>query len=223
MQVVGVDGYAKGWVAIVLEDGQFHSARLHRAFADLLAAYPDAIAIGVDIPIGLPAGGRRTADEAARQFIGISRAGSVFWTPPLAALQAQSHAEAVARCRELGAPGVSAQAFALRDKILEVDRALRPHVREIHPEVTFCALAVEPLASGKKSWTGLMTRRRLLAERGGIVLPDELPEVDAAHADDVLDAAAAAWSANRIARDKAEALPNPPERDDRGRPVAIYY
>jgi predicted RNase H-like nuclease len=40
--------------------------------------------------------------------------------------------------------------------------------------------------------------------------------------DDVLDAAAAAWSANRIAKGEAVSLPDPPESKD-GLQVAIWY
>ncbi|MGH9461043.1 MAG: DUF429 domain-containing protein [Vicinamibacteria bacterium] len=40
--------------------------------------------------------------------------------------------------------------------------------------------------------------------------------------DDVLDAAAASWSAARIARGEAASLPAPPERDANGYPMAIW-
>jgi predicted RNase H-like nuclease len=43
-----------------------------------------------------------------------------------------------------------------------------------------------------------------------------------APADDVLDAAAAAWTARRKAVGEARSLPDPPELI-RGRPVAIWY
>jgi len=41
--------------------------------------------------------------------------------------------------------------------------------------------------------------------------------------DDVVDAAVVAWSATRIARGEAQSLPEPPEHDSDGRPVAIWY
>ena len=65
-----------------------------------------------------------------------------------------------------------------------------------------------------------MERMRLLAA-AGVELPDELSTGQAA-ADDVLDAAIAAWSATRKARSEAVPLPpDPPVQD--GRPVAIWY
>lgn len=44
-----------------------------------------------------------------------------------------------------------------------------------------------------------------------------------APADDVLDAAAAALTAGRIAEEKARSLPDPPEKHPGGRAVAIWY
>ncbi|HCP61807.1 MAG TPA: DUF429 domain-containing protein, partial [Actinobacteria bacterium] len=55
----------------------------------------------------------------------------------------------------------------------------------------------------KKSWNGLMQRWRLLSSEG-IELPEAAGPAGAAAPDDVLDAAAAAWSANRIANGVSE-------------------
>jgi predicted RNase H-like nuclease len=73
-------------------------------------------------------------------------------------------------------------------------------VFEVHPEVSFRELVRRPLAP-KRTAVGASERRLALAE-AGIDLPD-LPYP----LEDVLDAAAAAWSANRYAR--GEALPLP--------------
>jgi len=74
----------------------------------------------------------------------------------------------------------------------------------------------------KKSWNGQMERRRLLAD-AGIVLPDGLTgRAGEVPVDDVLDAAAMAWTARRVADGVAIPLPSPPERIA-GRDVAIWY
>jgi predicted RNase H-like nuclease len=215
VRVVGVDGYPKGWVAVSLVDGWFESARLFPEFKDVLAAYPDAAAIGVDIPIGQPALGEvRRADREAKRFVG-PRHSSVFLTPPRAALEAKTHQEALAHA------GLSRQAFALARKILEVDEAVAragDRVHEVHPEVSFAAMAGRPLDAPKRSWRGLMRRRKLLAGKG-VELPDDLASVDAAAADDLLDAAVAAWSADRIARGVAKTLPKQPNP---GEPTIRY-
>ena len=71
-------------------------------------------------------------------------------------------------------------------------------VYEVHPEVSFVALAGQHLEVSKKQWNGHNARRALLAAHG-ILIPDDLGNTGTVGADDVLDAAAAAWSAHRIA------------------------
>jgi len=199
----------------VIEDDRFAGSLLAATFAQLLGALTDAAAIGVDIPIGLPSESGRDADRAARAFVGPRR-NSVFPTASRAALDAPTYAEGRAIM-----PSLSAQSFALGKKILEVDSCLEDRVFEVHPEVSFAALAGgQHLLHSKKSWNGQMERRRLLAT-AGIELPDEM-EVGPAAADDVLDAAVAAWSAARKARGEAAMLPPDPPIQA-GRPVAIWY
>jgi predicted RNase H-like nuclease len=67
-----------------------------------------------------------------------------------------------------------------------------------------------------------MLRRRLLASNG-IELPDDLQDAGAAGVDDVLDAAAAAWSAARIAGGTARSFPPEPESGSDGHRAAIWY
>jgi predicted RNase H-like nuclease len=76
---------------------------------------------------------------------------------------------------------------------------------------------------GKKIWRGQRARLRVL-EAAGIYLPEDLGQAVArVPADDVLDAAAAAWTAHRIAHDVVECLPDPPQRNVRGQSIAIWY
>ena len=214
--VVGVDACRGGWIAIVLNDGRFADSVFSPTFAGLVERFADAAAIGVDIPIGVPTDGTRAADAEARAFVGPRRS-SVFATPPRVALAAATYAEARAV-----APSLSAQSFALRKKILEVEATLaNERVFEVHPEVSFAALnGGGHLQHSKRTWNGQMERRRLLA-RKGVVLPDKI-EAERAAVDDVLDAAVAAWSAVRKAHGKAKSLPADPPMED-GRIIAIWY
>ena len=41
--------------------------------------------------------------------------------------------------------------------------------------------------------------------------------------DDILDAIAALWTAHRISNGTAETLPDPPPRDEVGRPMEIVF
>jgi predicted RNase H-like nuclease len=224
-EVVGVDGCAGGWLAIVLRGGAFAGAAFSPRFSDLLAAVPTNAVVAVDIPIGLSQSGWRKADAEARRFL-RGRSSSVFSTPPRPVVQASTYEEANRRCRALTGQGLSRQAFALAQKILDVDQARAgagARLYEVHPEVSFRALAGMPLQAGKRTWTGY-AERRVLLERAGIVVPVDLGSAGRmAGVDDVLDAAVAAWSAQRIARGEARCLPDPPERDPDGRSVAIWY
>nr|BFE75376.1 hypothetical protein GCM10020092_086770 [Actinoplanes digitatis] len=58
--------------------------------------------------------------------------------------------------------------------------------------------------------------------RHGIVLPDHLGPAGQAPPDDVLDAAAVAWSAHRMATGAALSHPSPPEENN-GTRIAIWY
>lgn len=222
LDVLGVDGARRGWLTIRLSGGTFSGAQSFEKFADLVRAFPRAVVIGVDIPIGLPARGRRKADELARKKIRPLH-NSVFFAPPRPALEAEHFAEAVEIARSLDS-SLSRQSYALRSKILEVLQTLEappleagPRIVEVHPEVSFWAMnGKRSLSHPKKSWNGVMARLQL-------DLPSLIESVDKASADDVLDAAAAAWSAWRVACGQAQSLPDPPEEDQAGRPMAIWY
>lgn len=203
MLTLGVDAARGGWIAVVFEDGLFADALLERRFPALLERCPEAAVVGVDVPIGLPElGSRRRADLVARAVVGPRRS-SVFFTPPRVALEAATYGEARAL-----APGISAQGWALKASILDVDRVRDPRVREVHPEVSFAVLSGEPLAFAKRTWNGQRERLRLLAG-AGIALPDQL-DAGLVRADDVVDAAVAAWTATRIARGEHVIFPPDP-------------
>jgi predicted RNase H-like nuclease len=104
---------------------------------------------------------------------------------------------------------------------LEAAVAVRHSLREVHPEVSFCAMAGRHLAWPKTSWNGLHERVQLLRDQQ-LVIPTEIAAIGNAGAADLLDAAAAAWSAARIANGHALSLPDPPQMAN-GRQIAIWY
>jgi predicted RNase H-like nuclease len=125
----------------------------------------------------------------------------VFPAPTRASLEAPTYAAA-----RLVDPALSAQSYALRGKILEVDEARHAGpVVEVHPELAFLRFAGAVLVS-KRTWDGAVQRRAVLAAEG-VVLPDDLgPTGGTAAVDDVLDAAACALVAQDVAAGTAEAL-----------------
>jgi len=226
--VVGVDGCAAGWVAVTLgRAGHPAATVVSVAVAATLDCLPLAGSItGIDMPLGLLAAGWRDADLLARRALG-RRGATVFSIPPRPVWECQTYAEANRACRELTGKGFSIQAWGLRRKIAEADefrrRALaapRPaRLYEVHPELSFTALAGAPLPDSKHTRAGLTIRRELLAQ-AGILLP---AKIAGAGENDLLDAAAVAWSARRIAVGQAITLTNPAQRADDGTEIAIRY
>lgn len=194
---------------------------MHATFDSVLAALTDATAIGVDIPIGLVARGVREADLEVRRFL-VRRPSSLFVMPPRGVVTARTYETACARAVTSTGKRISRQAFNLFEKLREVDRHVGDaRLVEVHPETSFALMAGEPgLVHGKRSWAGVARRRALLAAEG-IALPDAFgTAVDAVGVDDVLDAAAAAWSARRFARGEARTFGGG-QRDRSGRSIAI--
>ena len=209
MRVAGLDGTKGGWVAIVLEDGRFVRDELLRPETSDFGDLDDAVVVAIDIPIGF---GPRRADGAARAFLG-GAARTVFTTPSRDVLT-----------RPFGPGlGVSAQAHALGKRVIHVTALAEDddRIHEAHPEVSFRAMnRGAPLAHRKKSAGGVVERMALLRDHG--IALRRLRAAAAAPIDDVLDAAACAWTADRIANGRASTLPDPPEVVD-GRCVAIWF
>jgi len=232
--VAGVDGCRGGWVAVRLagDPPAFAGALAAAGFAELLARLGDAAVVAIDIPLGLAEAGWRAADTLARAALGRAGA-SVFLIPPRPALEAATHAEASALCSAQLGQGCSIQAWGLRRRIFEVEAARLaapaggPRLVEAHPELCLATMAGAPLAWSKKTARGHELRRALLAGQG-IQLPAGPVEPGAKGVrvapDDLADAAAAAWTAARVAAGRAEPLPDPPAAgaDRHGWPIAIW-
>jgi predicted RNase H-like nuclease len=215
--VTGIDGCRSGWVAVTLSgDG------VRVRTAGTLDELDIQGVTGIDMPLGLLADGWRTVDAVARRELG-GRGASVFAIPPRPVWAAPDYATANRRCRELTGRGMSAQAWGLRARLLEADRFRRGCARplyEVHPELSFAALSGGPLTDSKHVPAGLAVRRALL-EGAGIVLPTR---VAGAAEHDLLDAAAVAWSARRVAAGTARVLPTTlTQRSDDGFDITISY
>lgn len=224
-RVLGVDGCRDGWVGVAPDPaGPRAYAAPDLATLVALAEQDGPVGtIGVDIPVGLLDEGWRLADGLAAASLGRRRS-SIFTTPVRAALEARDHAAGVLVSRERSGGGFSIQAWGLRTKVLEVDRLVRggeDRVSEVHPEVTFARMAGHPAHHPKKTWAGQQERLCLLA-LSGIDLTRLTGCTGSAAPDDVIDAAAVAWSALRVVRGEAVSLPDPPQRVPYGLHAAIW-
>jgi predicted RNase H-like nuclease len=204
--VAGVDGCKSGWVAVVLAGGRFLEARLLEGVDSAFAELADATRIAIDVPIGF---GPRKADALARALVGGS---SVFSIPEREKFDAPFG--------EGG--GISAQAHALGDRIRHVTALATgdPRFREVHPELCFTAMnGMKRLKFRKKSAGGAFERLALMQKHGINIDRGSLGQAATVPLDDLLDAAACAWTA---ARKDAISLPDPPETRD-GIAAAIWY
>jgi predicted RNase H-like nuclease len=186
---------------------------------DVLDWRPAFEIIALAAPVGLlsaPQRGGRTCDREARRVLGWPRSGAIQSAPCRAALGAATFAEAV---RANG--GISSVQWAQLPHIAEIDREVQPHLQrtvfEVHPELSFHQLNGDAtLRHGKHTPEGRAERRELLTARlPGVerVLDRRLRRARPEHA---LDAAAALWTARRIASRSVIRLPRDPEWDDQG-------
>lgn len=238
---IGVDGCSGGWIAAIWKPGESNlTMKVVRHLAQVIDAYP-RVAIGVDVPIGLSSREPRACDVAARKLLSPKRTSSVFPAPCRGILRLDaSHAVTTAKSKEQTGRGISLQTYHLMPKIVEVDDVMSPDLQqrilEVHPEVSFWALANEaPMAHPKKKLAGFKERRELLR---GVFPHDAIPETPrvakdlvsearklgrGAAADDVLDAIVAAWTALRCATGEAERIPVYRERDECELVMEINY
>lgn len=191
---------------MVLAGGRFLEARLLTEVDSDFGELADVKRIAIDVPIGY---GPRAADALARALVGGS---SVFAIPE----RERFHAPFA----EGG--GISAQAYALGDRIRHVTAlaAGDPRLREVHPDLCFTAMnGMKRLKHRKKSAGGAFERLELLRKHGINIDRGMLGRAASVPLDDLLDAAACAWTA---ARPDPVSVPDPPESRD-GLSIAIWY
>jgi predicted RNase H-like nuclease len=144
-------------------------------------------------------------------------------------LVAQTYAEACAINRQKTGKSLSQQAFHIGSKIKQVDDAMTPERQqwafEVHPEVCFWAFWAlngnRPMAYNKKTEEGRNKRIELLRPHFPNIerLLDAKPQ--GVGKDDLLDAAAADWTALRRYRGEARCVCTP-ELDEKGLSVTIF-
>ncbi len=224
-QIAGCDGCPAGWLLASRQvKGGVVTAALAETTRDLFAALADVAVLAIDIPIGLAEDGPRVCDVEARRLLG-RRGSSVFPTPVRPVLRATSYRDACRRSARACGKMLSKQAYSILSRIREVDAELRfrppavTQVREVHPELCFATMSGgSPMAYPKRSLEGIEERLRWI-ERAfpGVftAIRIRFRESQAAN-DDILDALAALWTAERIRAGTARTVPRDPPQDRHG-------
>ena len=228
--VCGVDGCKTGWVVV------WRDLRVGRiwwevvpSLREIAGSVPSPAVIAVDVPIGLLKAGARDCDLAARKRLGFPRSASVFPAPIRPVLVAGDRIEASAVRRPIDGKGMTFQAWGIVPKVIDVDEALRADAalravtREVHPELCFAAMnGGRPMAHSKKKAEGRAERVAVLKEHFGDAIDDAMAsKPKGCKYDDLLDAFACAWTATRIVRGEAEAIPKNPPLDEFGLPMEM--
>jgi len=177
--------------------------------------------IAIDMPMGLSDDGLRSCELDARRFIS-PRGSTIFPTPVRACLDARDYAHACELSRRAIGKAISIQAWHILPKIRELDECVAvtdgERVIEAHPECSFASMNGDRVLGSKHASSGIEVRTALVHAAFDITPP----RVAGAGFDDVLDAFALLWTAERFARGAHREFPSgAPERDRSGRVMRI--
>jgi predicted RNase H-like nuclease len=232
--VAGVDACKGGWISISrdLATGEI-SSEVYSSVESLLERSARPIALAIDIPIGMTDSGPRDCDRLARELLGSPRSSSVFPAPIRPALEASTRKEADHVSRSIDGRGVGAQAWGLYARIREVDRILRANplarrfIYEVHPEISFASWnGGVSLAQSKKSAEGMDIRSGLVDDFFGREVRSAVRQRHPSNLladDDINDAFAALWTAERIYSSVAGVIPHPTKVDSLGIEMGMWY
>ena len=233
LRAAAADGCRAGWIGLSrVADGPVSAllcATAPELVSQLEALAPRPGVLLIDMPIGLPQQGGRGCDQAARERLGARRS-SIFPAPIRPVLAAGSWEEACAIREQLEGKRMSKQSWNITAKVREVDAllqarpGLRGWLREVHPELSFSTLGGAPLAHPKKTASGKQLRQDLVAATFGAGAYEAVRAQfrrTAVADDDILDAFAALWSAERLLNGQAAVLPLTPEHDATGLAMKI--
>ena len=235
--LLGIDGCPHGWVVVGRSAGKTEiNAQLFTHFASILdtvisAHSRSALAIIVDMPIGLAEAGRRPCEAMARAKLGPRRS-SVFAVPrrPMLGFSKYQDANQWGKAQGQGG-GLSKQAWNILAKIREIDEAITPadqsFLGEGHPELAFTRLGGGPCLYNKKTKQGQAERAQLLRANGITNLSEVYQNLRTSYGaralalDDLHDACALALTAQARLAGKAWRLSDE-TKDARGLVMEIW-
>lgn len=217
---VGIDGFRLGWVGVWLKDTGEQRFDYSSNLPGLLNA-PFSMAM-IDMPIGLPDHGHRACDREARSLLGPAVFPGVrrnYWN-------FENQSQANKHYWENEEPGISAQLWAIRKKVREVDEFMTParqhNLRETHPELIFFRLNNNVRLPNKKTAEGRQRRIEILTTHGFTSIEQWLLQRKGTGIgrDDLIDACACALVARRPSK-KLPVAPTPV--DTRGLLMEMWF
>jgi len=222
--VLGIDGARGGWLVAEFVSG---SRELSTAFVERLEPVverldDDVATIAIDMPIGLPANGKRPSDQLARDRLGPRRS-TFFPTPIRAVLDSSDYTEANETSKARAGAGLSKQAWNLVPKIREVNALWQPPLNgrliEAHPELSFAEIAGAPVLSKKATPEGREERVGLLREVFDETVSAAVEALSSKLRVDAIDACVLAWTAERARSGEVVVLGD--GFDESGRPMTV--
>lgn len=235
MKTIGLDGCRAGWIAISLDDGEagYWLVESNEEFKNIFDEYDR---IFIDVPIGLEDEKYiRECDELLRERLGPDYQASVFNPPIRPAMHAPTYGEASMVSYEATEKKVSIQAWnitpniKLVDQLLQQNEPYREKVYESHPELLFqilnggsSILQKKATKKGIRHRLGLLKKQSKYADDFFRDIKEEYRrnQVDE---DDILDAMVLALFALRSLDGSIKSIPEEPETDSTGLPMAIHY
>ena len=200
---VGLDGCAKGWVAVRLDNNGTREIDFLTDLKDCLSgSFTRAM---IDIPIGLPDSQYRNCDLKGRKLLRRKSIPPVQRRPSSAAFIRKARRRSCLgkghrRHRGLVSAFLSVAKDRQVDELMTSDR--QTNVRESHPELIFQRLNDGASLPSKKTHDGIRLRRRILLDKGFASIDAWLDRRTGTGAkpDDVLDACACAVAAREAAK-----------------------
>ena len=123
---IGVDGCRGGWIACILDHGEFRTER-YDSVELLVKQYPEFDAFLIDMAIGLPSSADQLRpDDLARKEL-RPRTSSVFPIPCRQAVYAETEEEQKKENYQILGKSLAKQSIAIIPKIRELDEFLNSH------------------------------------------------------------------------------------------------
>ncbi len=217
--LIGIDGCPGGWLQVSWAAPALPVTEVSKT----LPKRPIGSTIAIDMPIGLSVSEPRQCDLQGRDLLGARRS-CIFPAPVRGALQhLNDYPSASAASFNACGKKMSKQTFFLMPKIAELDQIADESFHEAHPELSFMDWGGGTPFLPKKTAEGKLQRAALIDSKWPGAR--EKAEQDLGkktgrwQTDDLLDAFAMLWTAERIAAGTAKILGS--EIDPTGKPMTI--